>query len=81
MEKYNFIVAFEIIKLIFLEILDVGGVHPSSIKIIHRKIIMVHSLINCKDLEEFIPNHHKKCNSHKKLKQKNFKNLAYKKSA
>ena len=41
---------------------------------------MVDSLINCKNLEEFISNHHQKCRTHKKqLKRKIFKNLEYKK--
>ena len=57
-------------KLISLEILDVGEVPRSSIKIINRKLakeIMIDSLMNCKNLEEFISNHHKKCRTHKNL--------------
>ena len=57
-------------KLISLEILDVGEVPRSSIKIINQKLakeIMVDSLNNSEDLEEFNSNHHRtKNNSNEK---------------
>ena len=41
---------------------------------------MKDSLMNCKNLEECISNHHQKCKTQKKkLKRKIFKNLEYKK--
>ena len=61
-EKIQFHCSISDHKLISLEILNVEEVSRKSIKLINRKLakeIMIDSLMNCINLEEFISNHPK----------------------